>query len=166
MVEDTDMGPVVSKKQMDTVLGLVEKGIAEGAEPILPGGAVDVDGYPGGFYIKPSLLAGPEDNICAQEEIFGPVAFCIKFKTEEEALNIVHSSKYGLANSVWSKDLDRANRFAVAMDAGNSWINGHNIFPCGIPYGGCNLSGMGGSLNSPATFYGFLRTQSIVRALD
>ncbi len=159
----TQMGPVVSAKQKDRVLGYLKKGTQEGARLLLPGG--EAKGLPGngGFYIKPSLLAGSPDNICAREEIFGPVAYLMPFKTEEEALQLVNRSRYGLANSVWTQDLSRAQRVAEAMISGNGWINAHNVFKHGIPYAGCNLSGCGGGVLGPDTLFDYLRRQSVVR---
>jgi aldehyde dehydrogenase (NAD+) len=110
-------------------------------------------------------LAGSSDNICCREEIFGPTAYVLKFKDEDAAINEVNSLAYGLANSVWSSDLKRANRVAERMVAGNSWINAHNVFAYGLPYGGANLSGMGGGVNSPETFNDYLRPQTIARPL-
>ena len=72
---------------------------------------------------------------------------------------------YGLANSVWGGDLKRVNRVAEQIVAGNSWINAHNVFAYGLPYGGVNLSGVGGGVNSPDTFYDYLRPQTIARLL-
>ena len=112
------------------------------------------------------MLTGDPDNVCAREEIFGPVAYLMKFRDEEEAVALVNRSEYGLANSVWTEDLPRANRVAESMVAGNSWINGHNLFPFGVPYAGCNLSGHGGGVLGPETFLDYLRPQSIVRPLE
>jgi hypothetical protein len=67
------------------------------------------------------------------------------------------------ANSVWSNDLKRSARVAEAMVAGNSWINAHNLFPHGVPYGGVNRSGTGGGVNSPETLLDYWRSQSVVR---
>lgn len=159
----SSMGPVVSEKQRQRVLGYLERGEKEGASVLLRGGVASVRGCEGGYYVKPSLLAGAPENCCAREEIFGPVAYVIPFEDEEAAIDLVNSSTYGLANSVWSKDLARANRVAEALVAGNSWINAHNLFPHGVPYAGCNLSGMGGGVNSPETLLDYLRPQSIVR---
>jgi aldehyde dehydrogenase (NAD+) len=163
---ETKMGPVVSAKQQARVLNYLDKGSKEGAKFLLEGGKAVVKGHENGFYVKPALLSGAPENVCAREEIFGPVAYVMRFKTESEAVDLVNRSSYGLANSVWSRDLDRANRVAEAMVAGNSWINGHNLFSHGIPYGGCNLSGFGGGVLGPDTLLDYLRPQSIVRPLN
>ncbi|HEY0456117.1 MAG TPA: aldehyde dehydrogenase family protein, partial [Verrucomicrobiae bacterium] len=161
----TTMGPVVSEKQRQRVLGYLAKGEAQGAKFLLKGGPANVKGHEGGYYVKPALLTGPAENLCAREEIFGPVAYVIPFTEEEQAIELVNRSTYGLANSVWSKDLERANRVAESMVAGNSWINAHNVFAHGVPYAGCNLSGMGGGVLGPETLLDYLRPQSIVRPL-
>jgi acyl-CoA reductase-like NAD-dependent aldehyde dehydrogenase len=159
---ETQMGPLVSEKQKRRVLGYLEAGEHSGAEIVLRGGEAQVSGHQG-FYVRPSLLTGKPDNRCAVEEIFGPVAYLMQFRDEDESLELVNRSKYGLANSVWTADLNRARRVAESMVAGNSWINAHNVFKHGIPYGGCNLSGLGGGVLGPDTFFDYLRPQSIVR---
>jgi aldehyde dehydrogenase (NAD+) len=160
--ESTEMGPVVNAKQKSRVLGYIDKAIQEGASILLEGGEAHVSGRDG-FYVKPAVLAGSPDNIAAREEIFGPVPFLIKFETEAEAIEVVNRSRYGLANSVWSQDLNRARRVAERLVAGNSWINAHNVFVLGVPYGGVNLSGLGGGVLGPDTLFDYLRNQSIVR---
>ncbi len=160
----SQMGPVVNAKQRERVLGYLERGQAEGAECVLQGGPASVDGYTG-HYVKPALLAGSIDNVAAREEIFGPVAFLAPFKTEDEAIEMANRTDYGLANSVWTNDLVRAARVAESMVAGNSWINAHNVFAHGVPYGGVNKSGMGGGVLSPETLLDYLRSTSVVRPL-
>jgi acyl-CoA reductase-like NAD-dependent aldehyde dehydrogenase len=161
---NSQMGPVVNAKQCKRVLGYLEKGKADGAEFVLEGGPATVEGYSGN-YVKPALLAGSLDNVAAREEIFGPVAFLAVFDTEEEAIRMANATDYGLANSVWTTDLQRAARVAEAMVAGNSWINAHNVFAHGVPYGGVNKSGMGGGVLSKETLLDYLRSTSVVRPL-
>ena len=158
------MGPVVNAKQRDRVLSYLDKGQKQGAEAVLPGGPAEVPGTKG-FYVKPALLAGPLDNVAAREEIFGPVAYIATFSDEREAVTMANDTDYGLANSVWTTDLSRAARVAESMVAGNSWINAHNLFPRGVPYGGVNKSGVGGGVNSIETLFDYWRSQSIVRPL-
>ena len=161
----TNIGPVVSEKQRTRVLGYLEKGVKEGAKVLLEGGRAEVPGHEQGYYVKPALLTGDPCNICAREEVFGPVAYVMTFSDEDKVVELVNRSSYGLANSVWSANLDRANRVAERLVAGNSWINAHNLFMHGMPYGGCNLSGCGGGVLGPETLADYLRNQTIARVL-
>jgi aldehyde dehydrogenase (NAD+) len=164
MEDSTQMGPVVNEKQRKRVLSYLDKGVKEGARLIVEGGAAEVSGR-NGHYVKPALLEGKLDNVAAREEIFGPVAYLASFESEDEALAMVNSTDYGLANSVWSSDLGRCSRIAEQMRAGNSWINAHNVFPHGVPYGGIGKSGLGGGVNSPETLFDYWRSVSVVRPL-
>jgi acyl-CoA reductase-like NAD-dependent aldehyde dehydrogenase len=164
MQESTQMGPVVNEKQRQRVLSYLDKGVREGARMIVEGGAAEVPGK-AGHYVKPALMEGKLDNVAAREEIFGPVAYLASFESEDEALAMVNSTDYGLANSVWSSDLGRCSRVAEQMRAGNSWINAHNVFPHGVPYGGIGKSGLGGGVNSPETLFDYWRSVSVVRPL-
>jgi aldehyde dehydrogenase (NAD+) len=163
MDRETQMGPLVSENQRQRVLGYLQRGEEGGARVVLAGGAISPAGSSSGFYVQPTLLEGTDENVCCQEEVFGPSAYLLRFKDEEAAITEVNKLAYGLANSVWSSDLARANRVAERMIAGNSWINTHNFFAYGLPYGGVNLSGMGGGVNSAETFYDYLRSQTIAR---
>lgn len=162
--ESTQMGPVVNAKQRQRVLGYLERGQSEGAQCLLEGGPATVEGY-NGHFVKPALLAGSLDNIAAKDEIFGPVAYLAPFDSEDQAIEMANHTDYGLANSVWSMDLARAARVAEAMVAGNSWINAHNVFAHGVPYGGVGKSGFGGGVLSVETLLDYYRSTSVVRPL-
>jgi aldehyde dehydrogenase (NAD+) len=164
MQDGTQMGPVVNEKQRKRVLSYLDRGVKEGAKMVLEGGPAEVPGK-NGHYVKPALMEGTLENVAAREEIFGPVAYLAKFDSEDEALKMVNSTDYGLANSVWSTDLNRCSRIAEQMRAGNSWINAHNVFPHGVPYGGIGKSGLGGGVNSPETLFDYWRSVSVVRPL-
>lgn len=163
--DTTQMGPVVSQKQRERVLGYLEKGVGDGAELVLEGGAADITGRDG-FYVKPALIAGSLDNVAAREEIFGPVAFLAPFASEDEGIRLANDTDYGLGNSVWSTDLARCARVAEAFESGNGWINSHNVVVHGVPYAGIGKSGMGGGVVSPETLNDYLRPISVVRPLQ
>ncbi len=158
----TTMGPLVSEVQRKRVLGYLEKGRSEGGNVLLDATKPPFDG---GFFVTPWLIEGGAENVCFREEIFGPAACVTRFKSEAHAIDLVNHLDYGLANSVWSQDLGKARRVAESLVAGNAWINAHNVFAYGLPYGGINRSGLGGGVNSPATFYDYLREQTIARPL-
>jgi acyl-CoA reductase-like NAD-dependent aldehyde dehydrogenase len=160
----TQMGPVVNEKQRERVLRYLKNGVKEGAKMVVEGGPAEVAGKIG-HYVKPALMEGTLENVAAREEIFGPVAYLAKFDNEDQAISMVNSTDYGLANSVWSTDLNRCSRVAEQMRAGNSWINAHNLFPHGVPYGGIGKSGLGGGVNSPETLFDYWRSVSVVRPL-
>ncbi len=159
------MGPVVNEKQKKRILSYIERGRAEGAEVILEGGELELPEL-GGFFVKPALLAGSLKNVAAQEEIFGPVAYLTSFSDEPDAIEKANDTEYGLANSVWTADLQRARRVAEAMEAANSWINAHNLFPHGVPYAGIKKSGLGGGVLSEQTYFDYLRSTSVVRPVS
>lgn len=159
------MGPVVNEKQKKRILSYIERGKAEGAEVVLEGGELSLPGYDG-FFVTPALLAGSLKNVAAQEEIFGPVAYLTPFEDEADAIAKGNDTDYGLANSVWTTDLHRARRVAEAMEAANSWINAHNLFPHGVPYAGIKKSGLGGGVLSEQTYFDYLCSTSVVRVAD
>ncbi len=158
----TAMGPLVSEKQRERVLGYYEKGLRGGAAIRLE--PADLRDRPG-FYVSPWILEGGPDNVCFREEIFGPAACLTRFRGQDHAVDLVNHLDYGLANSVWSSDLNRARSVAEKLVAGNAWINAHNVFAYGLPYGGVNRSGMGGGVNSPQTLMDYLREQTVARPL-
>ena len=95
----------------------------------------------------------------------GDTSVTVRLSEGASANVMVNGTDYGLANSVWSSDLNRCGRVAEQMCAGNSWINAHNVFPHGVPYGGIGKSGLGGGVNSPETLFDYWRSVSVVRPL-
>lgn len=157
----SQMGPMCTHRQMAKVLECIAEAQANGAEVVTGGQRLMSGELDKGYFIQPTLLAGSDDNPWAQEEIFGPVAFLLKFSDEEEVVERANRNPYGLSNSVWTQDSDKAQWIAAELVAGNSWINAHNVFEYGLHYGACNQSGCGGGVNSKATFEGYLRHQSV-----
>ena len=97
-----------------------------------------------GEFVEPTLIAADSNNSrIAQEEIFGPVATVIKFKTEEEVIQLANDSEYGLGGGVWTRDINRALRVSRALETGRVWVNCYNRLPAGAPFGGYKTSGIG-----------------------
>ncbi len=163
MDPSTVLGPLISQGQRNRVQNYLDSGVAQGATMLVEGGSVSLDGYEDGFFVRPALLSGDPGNVCAREEIFGPVAYVMPFSDADEAIRMTNDTTYGLANSVWSADVKRAVDIAGQLVAGNSWINAHNVFAYGLPYGGIGSSGWGGGVNSVKTFYDYLRPLTIAR---
>lgn len=136
------IGPLVSDIQYGRVQTLIEAGIAEGAE-LLVGGPGKPDGFETGYFVKPTIFAGVNNQMrIARDEVFGPVLAIIPFDTEEEAIEVANDTNYGLAAYIQSADLDRAERVAARLRAGMVHINGapHRY---GSPFGGYKQSGNG-----------------------
>jgi len=146
---ETQMGPLVSAGQRDTVEEYIERGIEEGAA-VLTGG-VRPDGLDRGFYLLPTILDGcTNDMVVAQEEIFGPVVSVITFDTEDEAVRLANDTPYGLSGSLWTRDGARQLRVARALRTGAIGVNSNSsVFPQ-APFGGYKQSGVGKELGMEA----------------
>ncbi len=136
----TDVGPLISERQRDRVVSYIETGIREGAT--LAYGKAPVP--PQGWYVSPTVFTNVENGMTiAQEEIFGPVVCILRYRTEQEAIELANSTKYGLAMGIWTNDIRRAHRVAEELEAGVIWINDHHRIGPASPWGGYKDSGIG-----------------------
>ncbi len=139
--EETGIGPNITRAHLEKVDGFVRRAVADGAKVVL-GGGVNPD--LGGLYYQPTLLAGarPGSEILT-EEVFGPVLTVQTFSSEDEAVELANSTKYGLAATVFTGDRERASRVAGALVAGTVWVNCFFVRDLRAPFGGAGLSGIG-----------------------
>uniref|UniRef100_A0A3Q3E272 Aldehyde dehydrogenase 9 family, member A1a, tandem duplicate 1 n=1 Tax=Labrus bergylta TaxID=56723 RepID=A0A3Q3E272_9LABR len=146
LLEDTRMGALISKPQLEKVLGYVSQAKKEGAR-VLCGGEPYVPSDPklkGGYFMSPCVLDNCRDDMtCVKEEIFGPVMSVLPFDTEEEAIKRANNTTFGLASGVFTRDISRAHRVAENLEAGTCFINNYNISPVEVPFGGYKNSGFG-----------------------
>lgn len=138
----TTVGPLISARHRDRVMGYVESGRREGATLVAGGTAVDGPG----FFVEPTVFAGDHDLTIAREEIFGPVGVVIPFDDEEEAVRLANSTEYGLAATVWTGDVTRAHTVAGRLRAGAVAVNGWSPLAPQLPWGGVGASGVGREL--------------------
>jgi acyl-CoA reductase-like NAD-dependent aldehyde dehydrogenase len=155
--QSTQLGPVAFRAQLEKVLGYIELGRAEGLELLAGGGRPERRG----FFVEPTVFGGV-DNACrvAQEEIFGPVACLIRFRTEDEAVRIANDTPYGLAAGVWTESVGRAHRMVSRLRAGSVWVNNYRVIGRGLPFGGYKQSGVGRELGIDA-LHGYTEVKSV-----
>jgi betaine-aldehyde dehydrogenase len=138
--KSSDIGPLISEKHRYLVHQKVQKAINDGAT-LITGGKV-IDGI--GFYYTPTLLSNvKQDNSIIQTEVFGPVITITSVKDDEEAINLANDSEYGLASSIWTKDVGKALEISKKIQAGVTWINDHLPIISEGPHGGVKGSGFG-----------------------
>jgi acyl-CoA reductase-like NAD-dependent aldehyde dehydrogenase len=139
----TGYGPVVNKKQFDSIMNYIEVSKREGAKLLFGGERATGGQLDKGYYIKPTIFEVSSDNTIFNEEIFGPVLAITPFKTEEEAVLLANQSVYGLAGAVWSKNQEHALKVAKRLETGTVWINEYHLLNPGMPFGGYKQSGLG-----------------------
>jgi aldehyde dehydrogenase (NAD+)/betaine-aldehyde dehydrogenase len=139
------MGPLINEAQLDKVLRYIAYGRDDGATMLCGGGRLDGPQFERGLYVQPTIFDGVDSGMrIAQDEIFGPVLSVMTFSDEEEALQIANDTMYGLAASVWTKDINTALRMSKGLQAGTVWVNAcHSAGLPFMPYGGYKQSGIG-----------------------
>ena len=142
---DTIIGPLISRGHWDKVTGYIELGRREGAKLVFGGTAPDVPAHlAGGNWVRPTVFADVDNRMkIAQDEIFGPVACIIPFKTEDEAVRIANDTVYGLSSYLWTENTGRVLRMAKAIEAGMTFVNSQNVRDLRQPFGGVKASGTG-----------------------
>lgn len=139
--DSINMGPLISEGHLHGVLQMIERGCDEGAR-VATGGKL-VSGQ-GGYFLEPTVLADTNHEMSVvNEEIFGPVLVAMPFKDASEVVPIANDSEYGLAASIWTRDISKAHKTAAAIKAGIVWINCHGIPDMAVPFGGYKQSGWG-----------------------
>jgi acyl-CoA reductase-like NAD-dependent aldehyde dehydrogenase len=145
---ETQLGPLISREQLDRVSGYIEEGKRGGATLAL-GGSTQAGA--GGYFIEPTVFTDvTPDMRIAQEEIFGPVLSVMTFEDEDDAVRIANDVMYGLAATLWTTDLGRAFRMAERLEAGIIWTNCPHYLPVNVPYEGHKMSGLGEDLGVEA----------------
>lgn len=140
----TELGPIVSASQFNSIMGYIESGRAQGATLVCGGARLTGGVYDAGYYLPPTIFTGMGDaTTIACEEIFGPVLPIFAFETEDEVLARANDSFYGLAAGVWTRDTGRALRMADGLQAGVVWVNTYGMFDAAAPFGGFKGSGYG-----------------------
>ena len=142
---DTEQGALVSRQHFDKVMGCLAVARQEGGRVLCGGGRASVTGRcAGGFFVQPTLIEGLGPSCRTnQEEIFGPVATLLPFDGAEEAVRLANSTRYGLAASLWTRDLSRAHRVGAQLHSGIVWVNCWMLRDLRTPFGGVKESGVG-----------------------
>jgi aldehyde dehydrogenase (NAD+) len=159
LASDTRLGPLISKRQLDQVLGYVNKGSAEGARLVAGGNRLG-GALSEGYFVEPTVFGGVNNTMTiAREEIFGPVASVIPFDTIEEALALGNATEYGLGSGVWSSNVNTIMKMVNGIQAGTVWVNCYGLLDPAVGFGGHKHSGYGWK-GGPSQIDGYLHQKA------
>lgn len=140
----SDVGSLISQRQLERVLGYIESGKSEQARLVCGGGRLSGPTFDRGYFVEPTIFDGVRSEMTiAREEIFGPVLSVLTFEDEDELIRMANGTVYGLVSAIWTADVTRALRLARRIRAGSVWINDYNCFDSASPFGGVKQSGFG-----------------------
>jgi aldehyde dehydrogenase (NAD+) len=144
LADDTQLGPLALRSQLDKVLEYIDIGLGDGGTIVTGGKQPENPGLKKGYYVEPTVFTDISNDMrLAREEIFGPVVAVMPFANEQELMEKANDTVYGLAAGIWTRDIDRAMRFARDVDAGTVWINTYRSASFMSPFGGFKQSGYG-----------------------
>lgn len=162
---ETQIGPLVSRAQLDTVLSHIAHARAEGVKLVLGGNRLTGGIYDRGYYVAPTIFEARDDRpAIVRDEVFGPVMTILPFDTEAEVVARANDTEFGLAAGVFTQDITRAHRVVAALQAGTCWINQYNVTPIELPFGGMKSSGLGRE-NSLAAIEHYTQIKSVYVAM-
>jgi acyl-CoA reductase-like NAD-dependent aldehyde dehydrogenase len=167
LVEETDMGSIINRKQYDRVCSYIEDGLRQKEATLLTGGMPPESGpLSQGYFVEPTIFGRVRNEWrIAREEIFGPVLVAIPWRDEDEVIRMANDSHYGLAGFVWTHDVGKGLRTAHAIDSGFVQLNqGFGQF-AGQPYGGFKQSGIGKEFSLDGMLHGFTRSKTVTVSL-
>ena len=164
-LDDPDMGPLISQRQLQRVVGYLERARARGVSFATGGAPVTVEGCEGGNFVAPTIAdnIAPDDEL-AQDEVFGPVLTVIPVDSLEHAIEIGNGTLYGLASGIHTRDVSKAMRFARGVEAGQVFVNGYHAAGDTVPFGGMKQSGIGRE-KGLAALQAYCETKSITVTL-
>jgi acyl-CoA reductase-like NAD-dependent aldehyde dehydrogenase len=161
LLDDTDLGPLVSREQFDRVTGYLTAGREEGATARTGGSVPSDPALAGGFFVEPTLFTSVTDDMSiAREEIFGPVLSAIPFDDLQDAVSRANDTPYGLAGGVWTQDIDKALTVSEGLRAGMVFVNDYGFTDPAVPFGGYKMSGYGRE-NGRDSYDQYLQTKAV-----